>query len=55
MVSFRKAVQKRSRYWDKVSLMWAWKVAGALVNPNGITRLSNSPYRVQKVVFHSSP
>jgi len=30
-------------------------VAGALVNPNGITVYSNKPFLVQKAVFHSSP
>src|SRR5436853_1688830 len=55
MVLSRKAEQKRSRYGDRVSLMYAWKVAGALVKLKGITRLSNSPYQVLKAVFHSLP
>ena len=32
-----------------------WKPTGALVSPSGITSHSKDLYRVQKVVFHSSP
>ena len=31
------------------------KLAGALVSPKGITRVSNRLYRVRKAVFYSSP
>ena len=33
----------------------AWKLAGALVSPKGITRYSESPRFARKAVFHSSP
>src|ERR671933_2573168 len=32
-----------------------WKVLGALVSPNGMTKHSYEPYRVLKAVFHSWP
>ena len=35
--------------------MRAWKMAGALANPNGITRYSKWPRGVLNAVFHSSP
>ena len=38
-----------------VSSIMAWKVAGALVNPKGMTKYSKSSYRVRKAVFYSSP
>ncbi|KYG39825.1 hypothetical protein M433DRAFT_301030, partial [Acidomyces richmondensis BFW] len=44
-----------SRYWRRVSLINLWKVAGAPVSPNGITKDSNRPKRVRKAVRYSCP
>ena len=34
--------------------MYSWKVAGALVSPNGITVYSKWPYLVRNAIFHWS-
>src|ERR1700678_1567160 len=39
----------------KISFMKRWKEAGALERPKGMTSHSKEPWRVRKVVFHSSP
>src|ERR1700716_28391 len=40
---------------DRMTREYAWKEAGALQSPNGMTRYSKWPYLVRKAVFHSSP
>ena len=47
-----KQISKRSQ---NISFAMCWKSVGTLVRPNGITVYSKCLYRVQKVVFHSSP
>src|ERR1700727_3173861 len=44
-----------SRIGDKTSFIIRWNAAGALLNPNGITLNSKSPYLVLNAVFYSSP
>ena len=39
----------------KAASIISWKVTVALVHPKGMTVYSNSPFFVQKVVFHSWP
>ena len=43
-----------SHSW-KSEFMAVWKVAGAFVRPNGMTRNSNVPYRDVNAVLCSSP
>lgn len=54
-MSLRYIEQNQSRQSQRESLINLWKVARALVSPNGITRDSNSLKRVRKAVSFSYP
>ena len=54
-ISSRYTTHRSSSMSDSARLMYAWKVAGAFVNPKGMTLYSKCPYRVRNAVFHSSP
>lgn len=47
--------QQQQKISLSMLLMSTWKMAGALVRPNGITKYSKCLNWVSKAVFHSSP
>jgi len=54
-LSSRKTMQHMSMSAIRTSLIHCWNITSALHSPNGMTRSSYVPSRVEKVLFHSSP